>query len=214
MIAFAPRGTSTKASHPARSAERICTERKNVARNTGAGRANGTTTRNAARGEQSQTLYPMRTLLLISVLASVAARGAEAGVPTLRQKLHAKILESVPPPPPPMPVTEQKEAAGPPVTMKSVIVSESKVIRDAVAAVERKDQERREQQFTPLNGGTLYNIGGMQLGGWWAPGEGWTFLRLNKAPTYRQITATEARMKELKELQNFGKSGEQPKSSH
>lgn len=43
----------------------------------------------------------------------------------------------------------------------------------------------------------------MNIGGWWSPGEGWTFLRLKKAPTRRQSEATEAGMKELQELANM-----------
>ena len=148
----------------------------------------------------------MRTLLLISVLTSVAADGAEAVVPMARQKLLAKIVESVPPPPPPSPEspTDQREPVGTPVMMKSVIVSDSKLIRAVTAAIEREEQERREEPFSALKGGKILNLGRVQIGGWWSPSEGWTFLRLNKGRTHRQAEAADARLKELQELANFG----------
>ncbi len=37
--------------------------------------------------------------------------------------------------------------------MKPVIVSESKLIRAVAAAIEREEQDRREEQFSALNGG-------------------------------------------------------------
>jgi hypothetical protein len=147
---------------------------------------------------------PMRTFLLISVLMSVAGRGAEESALTMRGKLHARIMEIVPSPPPPKPSSDQNEAAESPVVMKPVIVSESKVIRAVTASIEREEQNRREEQFSPLNGGKIYSIGRLQIGGWWLPGEGWTFLRFNKGPTYRQTEAAEARLKELQELANIG----------
>ena len=140
---------------------------------------------------------------------SAALRGAEAPEPTLREKLRAKILESVPPPSPPKPPTDPKPAVpAPPVVMERVVVSESKLIQAVTAAIDRQEQDRREEKFTPLDGGKIFSIGGVQIGGWWSLDEGWTFLRLNKAPTRRQAEASEARMKELQEL---AKSSEKPK---
>ena len=160
--------------------------------------------RNAPLISQSQNLYPMRAILLISVLTSVAVSGSEASAPSVREKLHAKIMESVPPPAPPKPSTEQKEAVESPVTMKPVIVSDSKLMRAVAAAIEREEKDRREEQFSALNGGKIYSIGRVQIGGWWSAGEGWTFLRLNKGTTHRQTETAEARLRELWELANIG----------
>lgn len=144
----------------------------------------------------------MRTLLLITALAAVTVRGDEASAPTMRQKLHAKILESAPAPAPPKPSVDQKddEEAVPTVVMKPVIVSESKLVREVTAALDREKQNRQEERFSPLQGGKIANLGPMQLGSWWAPGKGWTFLRLNKGPSPRQAEAAEATLKDLKEL--------------
>ena len=149
----------------------------------------------------------MRLLLLLSLLTPVAANGAEATTPTLRQKLHAKIMESIPPLPPPKPPTEHPTPEVPPtVTMEPVIVSDSKLIRAVTAAIEREEQNRRDERFTALDGGKIYSFGPMQVGSWWSPSEGWTFLRLNKAPTRRQIESAETRVKELQELLRLGES--------
>ena len=144
----------------------------------------------------------MRTLLLITALAAVTVRGDEASAPTMRQKLHAKIMESAPATAPPKPSDDQKgdEEAVPPVVMRPVIVSESKLVREVTAALDREKQNRQEERFSPLKGGKIANLGPMQLGSWFAPGEGWTFLRLNKGPTPRQLEAAEATLKYLQEL--------------
>jgi hypothetical protein len=148
----------------------------------------------------------MRTFLLISVLTSVASRGAEVTAPTVRQKLQVKIMESIPAPALSKPATDQKETAAvpPPVLMKPVVVSDSKLIRAVTEAIDRAEQDRREERFSVLDGGEIYSIGRLRIGSWWSLDEGWTFLRLNKTPTHRQTEAAAARMKELQELANIG----------
>jgi hypothetical protein len=121
----------------------------------------------------------------------------------MREKLHAKIIASVPPPPPPKPSIDPKEMVAAPVMMTPVIVSDSKLIRAVAAVIEREEQDRRDEQFSPLNGGKIYGFGRVQIGSWWSPGEGWTFLRLNKSPTHRQTEAAEAKLRELRELVNI-----------
>ena len=151
--------------------------------------------------------YPVRSLLLISALATTMVRGGEATAPTVREKLHAKIMASLPPAPPPKPSGDQKDdekPAVPPILMKPVVVSESKLIDAVAAGFARDEQNRRDERFTAFDGGTITSIGPMKIGGWWSPAEGWTFLRLNKTPTPRQISAAEARIRELYELASFG----------
>lgn len=145
----------------------------------------------------------MRMLLLISLLTSVVSRGADEIAVTVRQKLQSKIKESVPPSPAPQPSTEPKESVASPVLMKPVVVSDSKLMRAVTETLERAEQNRRDERFSPLEGGKIATVGPLQLGGWWSPGEGWTFLRLNKGRTPRQTEAAETKMKELLELANF-----------
>jgi hypothetical protein len=156
----------------------------------------------------------MRKLLLITALAAVTAHGEEAGAPTMRQKLHARIMESAPPPAPAKSSALQNggEEAVPAVVMNPVVVSESKLVREVTAALEREKQNRQEERFSPLQGGKIANLGPMQLGGWWIPGEGWTFLRLNKAPSPRQAAAVEAMLKDLQALADLAEGqGPAPK---
>jgi hypothetical protein len=143
---------------------------------------------------------PVKMFLLIIALTTVGAE--EAGTASMRQKLHAKILESAPPAAPPKPPSQEKDAEEPPpaVVMKPVVVSESKLVREVTAALDREKQNRQEERFSPLEGGKIDNIGPMQVGGWWTPDEGWTFLRLNKGRSPRRVQAAEATLKELEEL--------------
>lgn len=149
----------------------------------------------------------MRTLLHVIAFAAVTVQGEEAIGPNMRQKLHAKIMESAPPPARPKSSADPKdEEAPPPVVMKPVIVSESKLVREVTAALDREKQNRQEERFAPLEGGKIANLGPMQLGGWWTPDEGWTFLRLNKGRTPRQTEAAEATLKELQELADMAEN--------
>lgn len=156
----------------------------------------------------------MRTLLALSFLVSAALRAAEdATEVSIREKLRARLRESIPPPapsPPKPPSPSPDEAETPPILLKPVVATESKLIERVTAALDQAEQDRREQQFSAFNGGTIGTIGPMKVGSWWAPGEGWSFLRLNKAPTYRQVEASKERMKELQDLAN---RAEKPKAS-
>ena len=145
-------------------------------------------------------------LLLVIAFAAVTVQGEGESGPTMRQKLHAKIMESVPPPAPPKSSADQKDEAPPPIVMKPVVVSEAKLVREITAALEREKQNQQEERFSPLEGGKIANLGPMKLGGWWTPDEGWTFLRLNKRRTPRQTEAAEAALKELQELADMAEA--------
>jgi hypothetical protein len=146
----------------------------------------------------------MRTLLVVSIVTSGWLRGADAGGLTMREKLHAKILETVPLPPAPTPAAVKNEEAAPVIMMQPVIVSDTKLIRAVTAAIDQAAEDRREEKFSPLAGGKIGTVAGMQVGGWWSPAEGWTFLRRNLPRTYRQTETAEARMKELQDLAKIG----------
>ena len=158
---------------------------------------------------RGRRLRPMRTLLLITALAAGTVQGEEASGPTMRQKLHAKIMESAPPSAPPKPSADLKNdgEAVPAVAMKPMVVSESKVVREVTAALEREKQNRQEERFSPMDGGKIVSIGRLQVGGWWDPSEGWTFLRLNKGRTRRQAETAETTLKELQELASLADGG-------
>ena len=127
----------------------------------------------------------MKTLLLLAAVAVVAARAEEARPDTIRQKLHAKIMEAFPTPLPAKPAEDKKtdEEALPPILMKAVIVSESQSVRDLTAWVERERRQREAEKFNLVDGGTLYrkDFGGkrLEVGGWYTPKQGWSFLRFS-----------------------------------
>lgn len=151
-------------------------------------------------------------VMTLCLLTAVAARGADASAPTVREKLHAKIMESLPPPPPPKPKPpgEEQESAIPPLRMQPVVVSDSKLVRAVTAEMERHEQDRRDARFTPLEGGKLVNLGRLQLGSWWSPGGGWVFLSTQPPRTPRQAEAADARMKDLVELQRLHSTRSEP----
>lgn len=127
----------------------------------------------------------MRTLLLLAFVAAVAAHGQEAQTDSVRQKLHAKIMEAFPTPLPEKPVEEKKadDESVPPILMKAVIVSESQSVRDLTAWVERERRQRETEKFNLVDGGTLYrkDFGGkrLEVGGWYTPKQGWSFMRFS-----------------------------------
>jgi hypothetical protein len=127
----------------------------------------------------------MRTLLVLAFVAAVAAHGQEAQADSVRQKLHAKIMEAVPTPLPEKPVEEKKadDEYVPPILMKTVIVSESQSVRDLTAWVERERRQREAEKFNLVDGGTLYrkDFGNkrVEVGGWYTPKQGWSFLRFS-----------------------------------
>jgi hypothetical protein len=150
----------------------------------------------------------MRTMLLISVLATVMVRGEEPSGASMREKLRVKITESVPPPPAKQSAEkkEDEEAVAPVVVMKAMVISESKVVRDVAAAIAHEKQKKADEKFSPFDGGKIADIGPMQLGGWWSPEEGWTFLRVNKPPTRRQAEAAAATLKDLQEFADMAEN--------
>ena len=141
-------------------------------------------------------------LLFITALAVASVRGEEASGTNMRQKLQAKIMDSLPPLPPPKPAPERKDndEAVPVVVMQPLVVYESRVVREVTAVLEREKQNRQDERFSPLDGGKIARIGPVQVGGWWDANEGWTFLRFNKGRTRRQAEAAETALKDLEEL--------------
>ena len=122
--------------------------------------------------------------MLISGLSLVTGRvlGEEPGSATVRQRLHAKIKESVALAAPAKPSADRKEgedAAGSVVVMKPFVVSESKGDRQVELAMAREEQKVKAERFTAVKGGTIYKGNRMEIGSWWAPGAGWSFLKIS-----------------------------------
>ena len=144
----------------------------------------------------------MRKMLVLAVLVLVPAHSEESVSPTVRQKLHAKLIESLPlfqKPPEDMVRAEvpaifarppaaqefglgdflrKKAEDGSAVVMAPFIVSES--TRDLAASIAKQTPK---EPFSVMKGGTIYSkdIGRvrMELGSWWAPHRGWSFLNFS-----------------------------------
>ncbi len=124
----------------------------------------------------------MKALLLLVTLVTAIARGEEPAPETMRQKLRAKIMESLPPPSPIQPAEEKNADDVPPILMKPFKVESSRH-RSLVLRIERDEQKEAAEKFSPVSGGTAYkkDFGRVraELGGWWNPRQGWSFLRFS-----------------------------------
>lgn len=152
----------------------------------------------------------MRTPCFLSVfILSVAltSHAEETDDSSIRHKMNAAILESFPWSPSPESVADEgssKEVVefeeselGPTIILDPMVVSRSKHIRELANDLARKEQERREERFSGLNGGTIGRLGILQLGGWGSADGSWVFLRLRKTQTLRQLKLSQDRLKEL-----------------
>lgn len=117
----------------------------------------------------------MRWLLLSAVLFSGFAHGAETSSPAMREKLRARIVETMPAP------AQTAETAPEPdaevLVLEPVVVTESRGVRELEKALADDRQRQEAQRFTPLKGGTIYRGERVEIGGWYSPVSGWHFLK-------------------------------------
>ena len=141
---------------------------------------------------------PVKTLLIISVLAAVSGRADGRRPGSMRDVLHAKVMAALPAPalaiPPQvqrndvplllrplavsgvMPPAEQIGASdGTVITMAPFVVSDLKRDPRLDAAISRQGER---PSFSSATGGTLYSSKRLKVGAWWSPTAGWTFLKL------------------------------------
>ncbi len=120
----------------------------------------------------------MKLLLLSVAILSLSLRADEPRPQTMREKLRAKIIESLPPPQPAMPPEEKKESESAVVVMKPMVVSESNRARQAELMIAHEKQKKEDQRFSTTKGGTLFSNDRIEVGGWWQEDQGWSFLNL------------------------------------
>jgi hypothetical protein len=114
----------------------------------------------------------MRTMLLMSVFAAAAVRADESSAVSMRRKLHAQIVASLPTPRPaaealdiPALDTLDDEL----VEIEPLIVVDSPVLRQLAAKIERDRQTIKDAQFSPVKGGTIYKNTRFEIGTWADP---------------------------------------------
>ncbi len=141
----------------------------------------------------------MKWLLIIPALAGPIVGAEDSPSETMRERLHARLMASLPPAasakPTEKPMTDvppflsrlpdvsdlvglrqdQSRNDRPIVVLAPVVVSELKRDRNLEAAIARQTER---QPFSPTSGGTIYSNGRLKAGGWWTPTEGWSFLKV------------------------------------
>lgn len=119
----------------------------------------------------------MRWLLLFAVLLAVPMRGQETSSPGVREKLRARILETLPASPTRTVATEA-ESEGPVLVLEPIVVTESRGAKALEKAIAEDKQRQETERFTPTKGGKIYSSERLDAGIWWEPGKGWVLLRL------------------------------------
>jgi len=119
----------------------------------------------------------MRWLLLFAVLLAVPMGGQETSSPGVREKLRVRILETLPAPPA-RTVAEGTETEGSVLVLEPIVVTESRGAKTLEKAIVEDRQRQKAERFTPLKGGRIYGSERLDVGGWYDPARGWTFLKL------------------------------------
>lgn len=109
----------------------------------------------------------MRWLLLSAVLLAGPLRAAAAApVPGVREKLRAKIVETLPAAPAAGPAEEKPELDGEPVLeLEPMIITRAREA-DLLAEARRAAEARKAREFSLLKGGTLLSFRHGDLGFW------------------------------------------------
>ena len=95
----------------------------------------------------------------------------------MREKLRVRLGETLPPAA--LTAAEETPDSGPEVlVLEPIVVTESRGVRELEKTLADDRQRQEAQRFTPLKGGTVYRSERVELGAWWEPGSGWTFLKL------------------------------------
>ena len=95
----------------------------------------------------------------------------------MREKLRARIAETVAPLAEVRPAEEKPQAEGAVLVLEPIVVTESRGVRELEKALADDKQRQEAERFTPGKGGTIYRSERVELGGWYSPATGWQFLK-------------------------------------
>jgi hypothetical protein len=118
----------------------------------------------------------MRALLLLAVLMAGPLRSEEPPAPSVREKLRARIIETLPPPTRGA-LEDKPEQDSAVLVLEPIVVTESRGARELAKALAEEKQRQEAEAFSPLKGGNIYSSERLDVGAWWSPTKGWTFLR-------------------------------------
>jgi hypothetical protein len=108
----------------------------------------------------------MRRLLLFAVLMAGSLRSEAPPVPGVREKLRARILETLPPAPVIQPREEGSERDGEPVLELEPMIITSALDSDLLAEARRAAATRQAEEFSVLRGGRLLSFRKGEIGFW------------------------------------------------
>jgi hypothetical protein len=119
----------------------------------------------------------MRWLLLPAVLLVGSLHGAETSSAAMREKLRARIAETVVPLATARSAEESSEPESDVLVLEPIVVTESRGVRELAKALAEDKQRQEAERFTATKGGTIYRSERVELGGWYSPATGWQFLK-------------------------------------
>ena len=103
-------------------------------------------------------------MLLTVVLVAGSLRGEEAPAPSVREKLRARILETLPPPPSGWPAEAKPASDEPVLVLEPMVVTESKGVRELAKAIKEDEQRQEAERFSVLKGGKIYSSERLDVG--------------------------------------------------
>ncbi|HEX2861795.1 MAG TPA: hypothetical protein VHN79_09145 [Lacunisphaera sp.] len=120
----------------------------------------------------------MKWLLLVAVWSVSPLQGEEAPATlSVREKVKARIVESMPPAPAESPASDPAPDDSL-FVLEPMVVSESRAVRELERTLVSEQERRKAEAFSTLKGGTIFRNERMEVGGWWTPSSGWQFLKL------------------------------------
>ena len=117
----------------------------------------------------------MRLPLIPVLLLASLAQGQDTPPAGMREKIRARIIETLPPPSPRQPEAPSRE--GPVLVLKKMVISEDRAVRELEKALADDRRRKEAAHFTATRGGTLYRSERLEVGSWWSPTTGWQFLK-------------------------------------
>lgn len=119
----------------------------------------------------------MRWLPFTAVLLAGFAHGAETSSPAMREKLRARIAETVAPLATDRPTEARSEPEGGVLVLEPIVITESRGVRELAKALAEDKARQEAERFTASKGGKIYQSERVELGAWWEPASGWVFLK-------------------------------------
>ena len=120
----------------------------------------------------------MRLSLFFALLLFGIARGNEPAALTMREKLRARIVETLPPPKTTVKADEKAKSESRVLELAPMVISEKKGARELEKVLASEKQRLEAERFSLVKGGTIYKGERLELGSWWSPETGWKLVKI------------------------------------